>query len=124
VAHTHSALLPVGARRYEDTPVELEARCRARATQLREAAALLLHMPLKSVRLQAAADELHAEADTWALLWHAFGRGRKEEAAKAAADAEAAAGMGCAGPSLSSTRWGRKEGLEFLVDSAPQAPQP
>ena len=36
---------------------------------------------------------MEAEAATWALVWHAFGTGRRHEEAKAAADA-AAGGRG------------------------------
>lgn len=52
VLNAHEADAEACVALYEDTPRELAARCRARATQLREAAAQLLHMPLKAVRLQ------------------------------------------------------------------------
>jgi hypothetical protein len=52
VLNAHEADTEACVALYEDTPRELEARCRARAAQLREAAAQLLHMPLKAVRLQ------------------------------------------------------------------------
>eukprot|EP00240_Pyramimonas_obovata_P016366 CAMPEP_0118960416 /NCGR_PEP_ID=MMETSP1169-20130426/63626_1 /TAXON_ID=36882 /ORGANISM="Pyramimonas obovata, Strain CCMP722" /LENGTH=288 /DNA_ID=CAMNT_0006908565 /DNA_START=492 /DNA_END=1354 /DNA_ORIENTATION=+ len=67
---------------YKHTPVYLQELCLKRATELREAAARVLHMPVKAVRLQNAAEELQQEAGTWSLLCHLFGLARYREETK------------------------------------------
>jgi len=69
VLNAHEADAEACVALYEDTPRELEARCRARAAQLREAAAQLLHMPIKAVRLQVLTADERAQAERAQLVY-------------------------------------------------------